>query len=139
MSATASPPAQTCSMISCCWPRNESKPYTRRSTSAAASSRGEPTRRFYGPPPTQRCNVRTPTGVSWRFDPPTPAAGPLAILQGEPGNPGSTAQLRAYQMAGGRLAWQVGMPTFVQAPAVLVPGGILVQPADLAYACAAAR
>ena len=38
-----------------------------------------------------------------------------------------------------RLAWQAGMPTFVQSPPVLVSGGILVQPADLAYACAAAR
>lgn len=85
--------------------------------------------------------------VRWRDAVPGPsegyqsvlAAGPLAILQGEPGDPGSTAQLRAYQMAGGRLAWQVGMPAFVQAPAVLVPGGILVQPADLAYACAVAQ
>ncbi len=70
---------------------------------------------------------------------PVLAVGPLAILQGEPGDPGSTAQLRAYQMASGRLAWQVGMPTFVQAPTVLVPGGILVQPADPEYACAAAQ
>ena len=64
---------------------------------------------------------------------------PAGDPAGRTRKPGSTAQLRAYQMAGGRLAWQVGMPTFVQAPAVLVPGGILVQPADLAYACAAAR
>jgi hypothetical protein len=28
------------------------------------------------------------------------------------------------------------MPTFVQSPPVLVPGGILVQPADTMYACA---
>ena len=70
---------------------------------------------------------------------PVLAVGPLAILQGEPGDPGSTAQLRAYQMASGRLAWQAGMPAFVEAPAVLVPGGILVQPADPGYACAVAQ
>jgi outer membrane protein assembly factor BamB len=64
------------------------------------------------------------------------AAGPLAILQGEPGTPRAPATLRAYQMASGRLAWQAAMPTFVQSPPVLVPGGILVQPADLMYACA---
>jgi hypothetical protein len=28
------------------------------------------------------------------------------------------------------------MPTFVQSPPVLVPGAILVQPADPVYACA---
>ena len=43
----------------------------------------------------------------------------------------------AYQAVGGRLAWQASLPAFVQAPPVLVPGGILVQPADLSYACAA--
>jgi hypothetical protein len=42
-------------------------------------------------------------------------------------------------MASGRLAWQAGVPAFVEAPTVLVPGGILVQPADLAYACATAQ
>lgn len=67
---------------------------------------------------------------------PVLAAGPLAILQGEPRTPGATAPLLAYQTASGRLAWQAGMPTFVQSPPVLVPGGILVQPADPVYACA---
>jgi hypothetical protein len=38
-------------------------------------------------------------------------------------------------MASGRLAWQVGLPTFVELPPVLVPGGILVQPTDPVYAC----
>jgi outer membrane protein assembly factor BamB len=69
---------------------------------------------------------------------PVLAAGPLAILQGDPRTPGATAPLRAYQAASGRLAWQAGMPAFVQSPLVLVPGGVLVQPADLSYGCAAA-
>jgi outer membrane protein assembly factor BamB len=69
---------------------------------------------------------------------PVLAAGPLAILQGDPRAPGSTAPLRAYQAAGGRLTWQANLPTFVQAAPVLVPGGILIQPADTMYACAAA-
>jgi hypothetical protein len=67
---------------------------------------------------------------------PVLAARPLAILQGEPRTPGATAPLLAYQTASGRLAWRAGMPTFVQSPPVLVPGGILVQPADPVYACA---
>jgi outer membrane protein assembly factor BamB len=67
---------------------------------------------------------------------PVLAAGPLAILQGEPRTPGATAPLLAYQTSSGRLAWRAGMPTFVQSPPVLVPGGILVQPADPVYACA---
>jgi hypothetical protein len=71
-------------------------------------------------------------------DQPVLAAGPLAILQGDPRAPGSTAPLRAYQAVGGRLTWQASLPTFVQVPPVLVPGGILIQPADTMYACAAA-
>ncbi len=63
-------------------------------------------------------------------------AGPLAVLQGEPRHVGTSAPLLAYQMASGRLTWRVDMPTFVQSPPVLVPGGILVQPGDLIYACA---
>jgi outer membrane protein assembly factor BamB len=70
---------------------------------------------------------------------PVLAVGPLAILQGEPGAQGGTAPLLAYQAASGRLAWQAAMPAFVQVPTVLVPGGILVQPADLGYACAVAQ
>ena len=62
--------------------------------------------------------------------------GPLAVLQGEPRHVGTSAPLLAYQLASGRLAWRVDMPTFVQSPPVLVPGGILVQPGDLIYACA---
>jgi outer membrane protein assembly factor BamB len=83
--------------------------------------------------------------VRWRDSLPGPsdgylpvlAAGTLAILPGEPAAPGATAPLRAYQTATGRLAWQAAMPAFVQAPPVLVPGGILVQAADTEYACAA--
>jgi outer membrane protein assembly factor BamB len=82
--------------------------------------------------------------VRWRDSLPGPSegyqpvlqVGPLAILQGEPGVPGAAAPLLAYQTASGRLAWQAVMPTFVQSPPVLVSGGILVQPADTAYACA---
>ena len=67
---------------------------------------------------------------------PVLSGGPLAMLQGEPRAPGATAPLLAYQTASGRLAWRAAMPTFVQSPPVLVPGGILVQPADPVYACA---
>ncbi len=65
------------------------------------------------------------------------AAGTLAVLPGEPGTPGATAPLRAYQTATGSLAWQAAMPAFVQSPPVLVPGAMLVQSADPVYACAA--
>ena len=58
------------------------------------------------------------------------------MVMGEPRTPGATAPLLAYQTASGRLAWQAGMPTFVQSPPVRVSGGILVQPADPVYACA---
>jgi hypothetical protein len=40
-------------------------------------------------------------------------------------------------MVTGRFAWQAAMPTFVQSPSVLVPGGMLVQAADPMYSCAA--
>ena len=81
--------------------------------------------------------------VRWRDSLPGPsesylpirAAGPLAILPGEPATTGATAPLRAYQTASGRLAWQAGMPSVVQWPPVLVPGGMLVQSADPVYAC----
>jgi outer membrane protein assembly factor BamB len=69
---------------------------------------------------------------------PVTQAGPLAVVQSTPGRPGTPAPLLAYQLTSGRLAWQADMPTFVQASPVLVPGGILVQPADLIYACAVA-
>jgi outer membrane protein assembly factor BamB len=65
-------------------------------------------------------------------------AGPLAVLQGMPSHPGSAAPLRAYQLSGGRLAWQASLPAFVQWSPVLVPGGLLVQPADPPYGCALA-
>jgi outer membrane protein assembly factor BamB len=82
--------------------------------------------------------------VRWRVPAPGPsegyqavlAAGPLAILLGEPGTPGAAAALLAYRTASGRIAWQAVMPAFVQSAPVLVAGGILVQPADTAYACA---
>ena len=47
-----------------------------------------------------------------------------------------SAPLAAYQAATGRLAWRVGMPTFVQPPLVLLAGGILVLSGDPVYACA---
>jgi outer membrane protein assembly factor BamB len=66
------------------------------------------------------------------------AAGPLAVLQGAPATPGHPAPLLAFQLASGRPAWRVDMPTFVVTQPVLTPGHILVQPADLMSACAAA-
>jgi outer membrane protein assembly factor BamB len=66
------------------------------------------------------------------------AAGPLAVLQGDPATPGHPAPLLAYQLASGRPAWRVDMPTFVVTQPVLTPGHVLVQPADLMSACAAA-
>jgi outer membrane protein assembly factor BamB len=68
---------------------------------------------------------------------PVTPAGPLALLQGGPRAPGTPAPLLAYDKASGKLAWHTDMPTFVQSPPVLAPGGILVQSGDLMYACAA--
>ncbi len=65
-------------------------------------------------------------------------AGPLAVLQGDAGRPEAPAPLLAYQLTRGRLAWRVDLPTFVQSPPVLGSGQMLVQSADLIYACAAA-
>jgi outer membrane protein assembly factor BamB len=69
---------------------------------------------------------------------PVTQAGSLALLPGGPRVPGTPAPLLAYDRASGRLAWRTDMPTFVQSPPVLAAGGILVQSADLIYACAAA-
>jgi outer membrane protein assembly factor BamB len=63
------------------------------------------------------------------------AAGPLAVLQGDPATPGHPAPLLAYQLASGRPAWRVDMPTFVMTQPVLTPGHVLVQPANLMAAC----
>lgn len=48
------------------------------------------------------------------------------------------APLLAYDLGTGRLAWRALMPTFVQAPPVPIPGGLLLQSADPPYACAVA-
>jgi outer membrane protein assembly factor BamB len=66
------------------------------------------------------------------------AAGPLAVLEGDPARPGHPAPLLAFQLTNGHLAWRVDMPTFVATQPVLTPGHVLVQPADLMSACAAA-
>ena len=68
---------------------------------------------------------------------PVTQAGPLALLPGGPRVPGTPAPLLAYGRASGRLAWRIDMPTFVSSPPVLAAGRILVQSADLIYACAA--
>jgi outer membrane protein assembly factor BamB len=68
---------------------------------------------------------------------PVAQAGSLAVLQGEPRRPGTSAPLFAYQAASGRLAWRVDMPTFVQPPPVLMSRSILVLSADPLYACEA--
>jgi outer membrane protein assembly factor BamB len=69
---------------------------------------------------------------------PIVTVGQLVLVQGE-GEPGQPAPLRAYRLSDGALAWQAGMPTFVQDGAVPVPAdhGFLIQAADLSYACAA--
>jgi outer membrane protein assembly factor BamB len=64
-------------------------------------------------------------------------AGSLAVLQGEPVNPGQPAPLRGYDPATGRPAWQATLPTFVAVPPVPLTGGLLVQSADLFAACPA--
>jgi outer membrane protein assembly factor BamB len=66
------------------------------------------------------------------------AAGPLAVLQGDPATPGHPAPLLAYLLTSGCPAWRVDMPTFAVTQPVLTPGHVLVQPADLMSACAAA-
>jgi outer membrane protein assembly factor BamB len=67
--------------------------------------------------------------------PPVTAAGALVLVQEEPAQAGQAAPLRAYRLAGGGLAWQAYLPAFVQVPLVVVPGGVLVQPADTPWAC----
>ena len=62
-------------------------------------------------------------------------AGPLALLQGVPARPGRPAPLYAYRLAGGGQAWRAALPAFVEPVPELVPGGILVQAADLFAAC----
>ena len=58
--------------------------------------------------------------------------------QAGPGATHASARAHAYDRASGRLAWRTDMPTFASSPPVLAAGGILVQSADLIYACAAA-
>jgi len=78
--------------------------------------------------------------IRWRDTLPQPAsdagqgteqlvqAGQLALVQGS-ANAGQQATLSAYQLADGRLAWQVTEPENVEVPPVPVPGlGFLVQP-----------
>ena len=62
-------------------------------------------------------------------------AGPLALLQGAPARPGWPAPLYAYRLAGGGQAWHAALPAFVEPVPEPVPGGILVQAADLFSAC----
>lgn len=84
--------------------------------------------------------------VLWRHalaQPPYPdqqvtQAGPLAVLQGNPSRPGQPAQLAAYRLTSGALAWRINLPTFVPVSPVPVPAGFLVQPSDPGSACAAA-
>jgi outer membrane protein assembly factor BamB len=70
---------------------------------------------------------------------PLVADGPLVLVLNEPAQPGQPASLHAYRLAGGGLAWQADLVTFVQTPLAAVPGGFLVQPADLGYACPSSR
>ncbi len=65
-------------------------------------------------------------------------AGPLALVQGAPVSPGRPAPLAAYRLAGGGQAWRAGLPAFVEPVPEVVPGGILLQAADLFQACALA-
>ena len=62
-------------------------------------------------------------------------AGPLALLQGAPARPGHPALLSAYRLAGGGQAWRAALPAFVEPVPEQVPGGILVQAADLFSVC----
>jgi len=64
-------------------------------------------------------------------------AGQAAVQTAGAKTPGK-APLLAYDLGTGRLAWRALMPTFVQAPPVPIPGGLLLQPADPPYACAVA-
>jgi outer membrane protein assembly factor BamB len=64
--------------------------------------------------------------------------GQLGVVQIEPARAGQPSSLFAYRLADGGLAWRAGLPTFVAAAPVVVPGGMLVQPSDLSYGCALA-
>jgi len=63
-------------------------------------------------------------------------AGGFVLVNSNATGPSIPNTLTAVIAATGRAAWRAAMPTFVQSPPVLVPGGILVQPADPVYACA---
>ena len=68
---------------------------------------------------------------------PVLAIGRQAVVQTSSVTPGRPAPLLAFQAASGQLAWRVQMPTLVQNPPLLVPGGLLIQAADPGYACPA--
>jgi outer membrane protein assembly factor BamB len=64
--------------------------------------------------------------------------GTQVVVQTNSDKPGGTAPLLAFHAGSGQPAWRVDLPTFVPAPPVLVPGGLLVQAAGSGYGCLAA-
>ncbi|HYZ52774.1 MAG TPA: PQQ-binding-like beta-propeller repeat protein [Streptosporangiaceae bacterium] len=64
--------------------------------------------------------------------------GTQVVAQTNSGKPDGKAPLLAFHAGSGQPAWRVDLPTLVQAPPVLVPGGLLVQADDPGYACPAA-
>jgi outer membrane protein assembly factor BamB len=67
-------------------------------------------------------------------------AGQLVVVQGMPVQGDRVSELSAYRLDGGGLAWRVSLPAIAEVTPVALPPsgpGLLVQPADPAYACAA--
>jgi outer membrane protein assembly factor BamB len=62
--------------------------------------------------------------------------GSYAVVQANSELVGPPSPVVAYELATGRVAWQVNMPTFVSQAPVPAAGGLLVQPADLIQVCA---
>ena len=79
--------------------------------------------------------IRWSSAISQIGSQPVLLDGQMAIVQGGPARSGQPAPLLAYRLADGRVTWQVGLPTYVPAAPVRVPGGMLLQPADPGYAC----
>lgn len=66
--------------------------------------------------------------------------GQLVVVQGMPVRGDQASVLSAYRLASGGLAWRASLPAIAEVTPVALPAsgpGLLVQPADPAYACAA--
>jgi outer membrane protein assembly factor BamB len=63
--------------------------------------------------------------------------GGQSVVQTSSGKAAGAAPLLAFHAGSGQPAWRVDLPALVQTAPLVVPGGLLIQAADPAYACAA--